>query len=133
MAYRIMNAKIDTVSGVGGRVDTLKIIVALLIVISATAAFYIYPDLSLVIRVLIIIAAIVLSAVIGLQTEKGRQIWSFFGEAQIEVRKVVWPTREETVQTTLVVVLMVFFIALFLWLLDLLLGWSIGKFMGHGG
>ena len=112
--------------------DTLKIIAALLIIISATAAFYIYPELSLLIRVLVIMAAIVLSAVIGFQTEKGRQIWSFFGEAQIEVRKVVWPTREETLQTTLVVVLMVFFIALFLWLLDLLLGWSIGVIMGHG-
>jgi preprotein translocase subunit SecE len=133
MAYRIMNAKIDTVGGVGGIVDTLKIIVALLIVISATAAFYIYPELSLVIRVLVIIAAIIVSAVIGLQTEKGRQIWSFIGETQIEVRKVVWPTREETVQTTLVVVLMVFFIALFLWLLDMFLGWSIGVIMGHGG
>ena len=133
MAYRIMNAKIDTVGGVGGRVDTLKIIIALLIVISATAAFYIYPELSLVIRVLVIMAAMLVSAVIGLQTEKGRQIWSFIGETQIEVRKVVWPTREETVQTTLVVVLMVFFIALFLWLLDLFLGWSIGAIMGHGG
>jgi len=128
-----MNAKIDTVGGVGSKVDTLKIIVALLIIILATAAFYIYPELALQIRVLIIMAAIVLSAVIGLQTEKGRQIWGFFGEAQIELRKVVWPTREETVQTTLVVVLMVFFIALFLWLLDLFLGWSIGVIMGHGG
>ena len=78
-------------------------------------------------------AAIILSAAIGFQTEKGRRIWSFFGEAQIEVRKVVWPTREETVQTTLVVILMVFVIALFLWLLDLFLGWSIGVIMGHGG
>jgi len=128
-----MNAKIDMVGGAGNRVDTLKIIVALLIVISATAAFYIYPELSLLIRVLVIMTAIVLSAVIGLQTEKGRWIWGFFGETQIEVRKVVWPTREETVQTTLVVVLMVLIIAVFLWLLDLFLGWSIGVIMGHGG
>ena len=113
--------------------DTLKIIVALLILISATAAFYIYPDLSLLIRVLVIVGAVIVSAVIGLQTEKGRQIWSFIGETQIEVRKVVWPTREETVQTTLVVVLMVFVIAVFLWLLDMLLGWLIGVIMGHGG
>ena len=112
--------------------DTLKLIVALLIVVSATASFYIYPEISLLLRVLIIIAAIILSAVIGFQTEKGRRIWSFLGEAQIEVRKVVWPTREETVQTTLVVVLVVFFIALFLWMLDLILGFSIGVIMGHG-
>ena len=128
-----MNAKIDTVGGVGNRVDTIKLIVALLIVILATASFYMYPELSLLLRVLVIMAAIILSAAIGFQTEKGRRIWSFLGETQIEVRKVVWPTREETVQTTLVVILMVFFIALFLWLLDLFLGWSIGVIMGHGG
>ena len=128
-----MNAKIDTVGGVGNRADTIKLIVALLIVISATASFYMYPELPMLLRVLVIVAAIILSAVIGLQTEKGRKIRSFLGEAQIEVRKVVWPTREETVQTTLVVILMVFFIALFLWLLDLFLGWSIGVIMGHGG
>ena len=128
-----MNAKIDTVGGVGKRVDTIKLIVALLIVILATASFYMYPELSLLLRVLVIMAAIILSAAIGFQTEKGRRIWSFLGETQIEVRKVVWPTREETVQTTLVVILMVFFIALFLWLLDLFLGWSIGVIMGHGG
>ena len=127
-----MIAKIDTVR-VSNRVDTVKIIVALLIVVSATAAFYIYPELTLLIRVFVLMAALVLASVIGLQTEKGRQIWSFLKDAQIEVRKVVWPTREETLQTTLIVVLMVIFIALFLWLLDLFLGWSIGVIMGHGG
>ena len=127
-----MNTKFDTV-GALNRVDTVKIIIALLIVVSATATFYIYPELSLLVRVLVILASLALAAVIGLQTEKGRLLWSFFKNAQIEVRKVVWPTREETVQTTLVVVLMVIFIALFLWLLDLLLGWSIGAIMGHGG
>jgi len=128
-----MNAKTDTASGVGNRADTIKFIVALLIVILATASFYMFPEFSLLLRVLVIMAAIILSAVIGFQTEKGRKIWGFFGEVQIEVRKVVWPTREETVQTTLVVILMVFVIALFLWLLDLFLGWSIGVIMGHGG
>ena len=127
-----MIAKIDSV-GVSNRVDTVKIIVALLIVVSATAAFYIYPELTLLIRVFVLMAALVLASVIGLQTEKGRLIWRFLKDAQIEVRKVVWPTREETLQTTLIVVLMVIFIALFLWLLDLFLGWSIGVIMGRGG
>ncbi|MGH8120160.1 MAG: preprotein translocase subunit SecE [Gammaproteobacteria bacterium] len=127
-----MNTKIDTVM-VSTRVDTVKIVVALLLVLSATAVFYIYPELPLLVRVLAIVGALILAAVIGLQTEKGRYIWSFFKDTQIEVRKVVWPTREETVQTTLVVVLMVIFVALFLWLLDLFLGWLIGVMMGHGG
>jgi len=131
MTSRDMNTKIDTVMVIN-RFDTVKIIAALLLVISATAVFYIYPELSLLIRALVIMAGVVLAAVVGLQTERGRQIWVFIKDAQIEVRKVVWPTREETVQTTLVVVLMVIFIAIFLWLLDLLLGWSMGVLMGHG-
>ena len=76
--------------------------------------------------------AMIVATVITLQTEKGRQMWSFTQDAQIEVRKVVWPTREETLQTTLIVILMVIFIAIFLWLLDLFLGWSIGALMGKG-
>jgi len=132
MTSRDMNTKIDTVMVIN-RVDKVKIVVAVLLVLSATAVFYIYPELPLLIRVLAIMAALILAAVIGVQTEKGRQIWGFFKEAQIEVRKVVWPTREETLQTTLVVVLMVIFVAVFLWLLDLLLGWLIGVMMGHGG
>ena len=51
---------------------------------------------------------------------------------QIEVRKVVWPTRQETIQTTLIVVVMVIIVAIILWLLDMFLGWSIGLLMGHG-
>ena len=132
MTSRDMNTNIDTVMVIN-RVDKVKIVVAVLLVLSATAVFYIYPELPLLIRVLAIMAALILAAVIGVQTEKGRQIWGFFKEAQIEVRKVVWPTREETLQTTLVVVLMVIFVAVFLWLLDLLLGWLIGVMMGHGG
>ena len=127
-----MTTKTDSGMAIN-RLDTVKIVAALLIVLSATAMFYIYQDLPLIVRVLAIMGAVIVAAVIGLQTEKGRHIWSFFKDTQIEVRKVVWPTREETVQTTLVVVLMVILVALFLWLLDLLLGWLIGVMMGHGG
>lgn len=125
-----MNAKVDIGNS---RLDTVKIIVALLSVISATAAFYLFPEQSLLFRVFIILAAFAIAVVISLQTEKGRQIWDFFKDAQTEVRKVVWPAREETLQTTLIVVLMVIFIALFLWLLDLFLGWSIGMVIGGKG
>lgn len=124
-----MNANIETA---GGALDTAKLALALLIVIAALAGFYFFADYSMLYRVLGLLAAVGVSVAIALQTGKGRQIWGYFHEAQIEVRKVVWPTRQETVQTTLIVIIMVIIVALILWGLDALLGWLIGMLMGHG-
>ena len=125
-----MNSKADSA---GSMLDSFKIVVALLVVISATVGFYLYPEQSTLLRVVGLLAAIGISVGILYTTEKGKQLWSFIREAQIEVRKVVWPTRQETVQTTLMVIFMVVIIAIFLWLLDLFLGWSIGLILGRGG
>lgn len=116
----------------GGALDTAKLGLALLIVIAALAGFYFFADYALLYRVLGLLAAIGVSVAIALRTARGRQIWGYFHEAQIEVRKVVWPTRQETIQTTLIVIIMVIIVALILWGLDALLGWSIGLLMGHG-
>jgi len=125
-----MSSKVETVDN---KLDTVKLVVALLIVISAIAGFYFFADQSLLFRVIGILAAIGVAAIIALQTGKGREIWGFIQDSQIEVRKVVWPTRQETVQTTLIVILMVIFVAIILWLLDMFLGWSVGSLMGRGG
>lgn len=113
--------------------DTLKLGLALLIAIASLVGFYFYADQSLLYRVIGLLIGAGVSVAIALQTDKGRQIWGYFHDAQIEVRKVVWPTRQETVQTTLIVILMVILVAIILWLLDMFLGWSIGMVMGHGG
>jgi len=115
------------------KLDTVKLTTALLIVLSALTAFYFYADQSLLYRVIGLLAAAGIAITITLQTEKGRQIKGYFLGAQIEVRKVVWPTRQETVQTTLIVILMVVLVAIILWLLDMFLGWSIGSLMGAKG
>ncbi len=125
-----MSSKVEIVDN---KLDTVKLVVALLIVISAIAGFYFFADQSLLFRVIGILAAIGVAAIIALQTGKGREIWGFIQDSQIEVRKVVWPTRQETVQTTLIVILMVIFVAIILWLLDMFLGWSVGSLMGRGG
>ncbi len=125
-----MSSKVETVDN---KLDTVKLVVALLIVISAIAGFYFFADQSLLFRVIGILAAIGVAVIIALQTSKGREIWGFIQDSQIEVRKVVWPTRQETVQTTLIVILMVIFVAIILWLLDMFLGWSVGSLMGRGG
>jgi preprotein translocase subunit SecE len=124
-----MNSTVETT---GGKLDTFKLVVALLILIAALVGFYFYADHDLLYRVIGLLAAVGISVAIALQTDKGREIWGYFHDAQIEVRKVVWPTRKETVNTTLLVIGMVIIVAMILWLLDMFLGWSIGALMGNG-
>ncbi len=125
-----MNSKIETVEN---SMDSIRLVIALLIVVAAIVAFYVYPEQSTLLRVggLLLVASVAVG--ISLQTEKGRNIWGFFHGAQIEVRKVIWPTRQETVQTTLIVVLVVILVSMILWLLDMFLGWTIGALMGQRG
>jgi len=99
----------------------------------AMVAFYYYADVSKLARVVGLIAAVGVAAAIALQTDKGRTLASFVKDAQIEVRKVVWPTRQETVQTTLVVMVVVIIIAIFLWILDMALGGIVSWVMGQRG
>ena len=115
------------------KLDAVKLLLAMLIVIAVVSAFYIYAEQSLLFRVIGLLAGAGIAVAIAMQTEKGRYAWGFFQDAQVEVRKVVWPTRQETLQTTLIVILMVIFVAIILWILDMFLGWSIGYLMGHGG
>jgi len=115
------------------KLDVIKLSLALLIVLADLVCFYFFDDYSLLLRVIALLAGVVVSIAIALQTAKGKEIWSYFHDAQIEVRKVVWPTKQETIQTTLIVVVMVIIVAIILMLLDKFLGWSISLLMGHGG
>ncbi len=126
-----MNSKIETIDS--SSMDTVKLVIALLVAVAAMVAFYIYPEQSMLLRVGGLLLGGGIAIAIVLQTVKGRNIWGFFHGAQIEVRKVVWPTRQETVQTTLIVVLVVILISIILWLLDMFLGWTIGTLMGQRG
>lgn len=70
---------------------------------------------------------------IAFQTRQGRHVWSFIQDARMELRKVTWPTRQEVVQTTLLVVAMVVVTSLFLWAVDSFLLWVIGFLTGQRG
>jgi preprotein translocase subunit SecE len=118
---------------VASTLDTAKLAMALIILVSALVGFYYYAEVSKLVRVVSLIAAVGIAAVIALQTGKGRSLSSFVKESQIEVRKVVWPTRQETVQTTLVVMVVVVVIAIFLWLLDMGLGGIVSYAMEQKG
>jgi preprotein translocase subunit SecE len=124
-----MNAKVDAESS---RLDSLKLGAAVLMVGGGVFAFYHYEDQHLVLRVLGLLAVAAIAVFVAAQTGLGRNVLGFISGAQSEVRRVVWPTRTETVQTTLAVVLMVFLVGIFLWLLDMLLLWAIQLLTGQG-
>lgn len=126
----IMNSKVETQSS---GFDTVKLWVAALLVAAAMGAFYYFSDASVLVRVLGILASIVAAGFIGYQTEVGRQFAGFLRESQIEVRKVVWPTRSETIKTTWVVVAVVVVMGVLLWLLDMLIAWVVRLLTTMGG
>lgn len=85
---------------------------------------------SLLYRVLILLVVAGAAGAVAVQTAKGRVFWELLKDARIEIRKVVWPNREETTQTTLIVLALVIVVALILWGLDTLLGWIISGLIG---
>ena len=124
-----MNTKVETESN---RFDNLKLGIAVAMLAVGIIAFYRFDDQLLVLRVLGLLAVAGISVFVAAQSSTGKNIIGFFRGAQTEVRKVVWPTRAETVQTTLAVILMVFLVGIFLWLLDMLLLWAIQLLTGQG-
>lgn len=103
--------------------DALKWIAAIAMVVGGAVAFSYYKDqVEVLYRVLAITAIIVGAAFIAVNTAKGAAFWALMKAAQVEVRKVVWPTRQEVNQTTLIVVVVVLIAAVILWGLDSLIG-----------
>jgi len=110
--------------------DKFILLVALIPLVGATGAFYYYADTSLLLRVVGLLVALVVSTVIALLTAPGKSAWAFIKDSRTEVRKVVWPTRKETGQTTLFVIAAVIVMGFFFFLLDMLLGWAVRVLTG---
>ncbi len=109
--------------------DTLKLITALSLLIAGVVGFYYFEDESQLLRVIgmLVIAAIALFIVS--MTDIGRRSLGFVKDARVEVRKVVWPTRQETLQTTIAVLIMVVIVAIMLWLIDSALGLGVNTLL----
>lgn len=124
-----MNAKVDTE---GGKADRAKLFAAVLILSGGIYAFYHFEGEMLVLRVLGLLVVAGLAIFVAAKSAAGKSVLGFISGAQTEVRRVVWPTRPETVQTTLVVLVMVLILGIFLWLLDMLLLWAVQAITGQG-
>jgi len=126
-----MVAKTET--EVSNKLDTFKLVIAVAILLAGIGGFYYYADASLLYRVLGLVALAIVAVGIALTTGTGQAIVSFGRESRAEVRKVVWPTRQETLQTTLMVVVAVIILGIFLWLIDMMLLSGVQMLTGQGG
>jgi len=112
------------------RFDSLKWVLVVLIIIGGVYANSYFATESMLYRALAGVVLAAIAVAIALQTEQGRATWELAKEARVEIRKVVWPTPEERLQTTLIVVAVVIFVAFILWALDSSLSWVIKGFIG---
>lgn len=111
-----MNASTET--SAANSFDSLKWVFVILLLGAAVVGNYIYGEESALIRAVGVVIAVAIAGLIALQTEKGRNALVFAKESRTEVRKVVWPTRQESIQTTMIVLLATLFMSLVLWGLD---------------
>ena len=111
--------------------DKIKLLLAVLLVIAGVAGYYFFADAPMIVRVLSVLVGLALGGVVAGMSPTGRQFFLFAGEARDEAKKVVWPTRKETIQMTGVVMLFVVVMALFLWAVDSTLLWLVKMAMGR--
>ncbi|KTS78479.1 preprotein translocase subunit SecE [Pseudomonas oryzihabitans] len=112
------------------RFDALKWLVVVVVVVIGVVANHYFAAQSILYRVIGLLVLAAIAAFIALQTVKGQAFFGLLKDARTEIRKVVWPTRQETTQTTLIVVAVVLVMALLLWGLDSLLGWLVSTIVG---
>jgi len=122
-----VNAKVNSE---GSKFDLVKWLVVIAILAVGIVGNSIYADQSLFYRVVALLVLALVAGFVSLQTVKGKAFFLLFKEAKQEIRKVVWPTRQETLQTTAIVVVVVLIVGLMLWGLDSLLSWLVSGAIG---
>jgi len=126
-----MSTKTDATTS--DKFDTIKWLLVMVLLGTSIVGFYTFAEHSLLLRVVSLLGIVGLAIFIALQTDKGRRTKDFLQQTHIEVRKVVWPTRQETMQMTGIVLIMVLLVALIIWGLDSVLFWLVRLFTGQGG
>lgn len=110
--------------------DWFKWIIVAAVVVGGVFGNWYYQDQSLLYRVLALLALAAVAALVMFQTNQGKALWTLIKESRVEIRRVVWPNRQETTQTTFIVVMLVLVFSLILWGLDSLLSWIVSIVIG---
>ncbi|MEO0973994.1 MAG: preprotein translocase subunit SecE [Pseudomonadota bacterium] len=119
-------------SSSAGALDTAKLLLAVLAVVAGLVAYYYFQGQTILLRLPAVLLGLVAGAAIAATSAQGRDFIAFMRGARVELRKVVWPKRQETFQTTLIVLLFAITMGIFFWVLDLGLGWGARLLTGRG-
>ncbi len=126
-----MNEQVEK-SGVA-LVDVFKLALAAAALVGGVVAYYWFEDAAQVVRVLMVLGGLVAGLVLLYWSAPGRELWNYVQSSRVELRKMVWPTRQETWRTTLVVFVFVMALGVFFWLVDMALAWGAKHVTGQGG
>ena len=113
-------------------VDTVKLALAVLILLAGLVGYYYFATSAVLLRAFGVIVAVAAGLGVVFTSFQGQQLWKFIQGARVELRKVVWPTREETIQTTIAVLIFAVIMGVFFWLLDIGLLYLTSKVTGQG-
>lgn len=119
----------------GSSLDTIKLVVSFALLFLGIAGFYYFAEwqgesVSLLYRVLGLLFVMGVASAVALTSFQGKRLLGFMKDSRLEVRKMVWPTKNETMQTTLMVMVIVLILSLFLWAVDSMLGWGVKSLLG---
>ena len=116
-----------------GALDILKLLIAAGLLVGGIFGYYWYLEWMLALRVLLVLGGLAASIVVAATSTQGQRVWAFIQGSRIEIRKVVWPTKQETTQTAIAVFIFTLVMALFFWALDSGLLWLTRKLVGSAG
>lgn len=112
--------------------DKIKLVLSVLLVAAGIAGFYLLADKALVLRILAVLAGIIAAVLVFRTTPLGQNAFGFIGDSIAEAKKVVWPTRKDTIQTTIVVFILVIIMAAFLAVVDAGFSYMVKWLLGRG-
>ena len=122
---------VQTDTSESGTLDIIKLLIAAAAILGGLYSYYYYEfDVSLPLRVLMVLGGTGAGIAIGMTSTQGQRLWRFIQGSRVEIRKVVWPTRQETTQTAIAVFVFTLIMAVFFWLLDSGLLWLTRRFVG---
>jgi preprotein translocase subunit SecE len=114
-----------------GVLDTIKLLIAAAALVGGLYAYYFYEtDLAQAIRVLMVLGGTIAGIGIAMTSAQGKKLWHFIQGSRVEIRKVVWPTKQETTQTAIAVFVFTMIMMLFFWVLDSGLLWLTQRLVG---
>ncbi len=124
-----MSAQTETSQS--GVLDTIKLLLAAVALVGGLYAYYYYePSIAQALRVLMVLGGTIAGIGIAMTSVQGHRLWHFIQGSRVEIRKVIWPTKQETTQTAIAVFVFTLVMMLFFWMLDSGLLWLTQKLVG---